>query len=130
LSKTKQKTKPEQDSSIISNVFRVQEEEKWQIARTFFHDDEDLPFKTDLTPVEIKGIIQAEMKQKMVLDYFGIDLRSKEWFTKPFKAHMVSKSRMGRAEIVEIMREPTEEERLNASGQGRSRSRFKRLLGV
>lgn len=117
-------------SNILDGVFKVQEEEKWQIARTFFHGDEDLPFKTDLQPAEIKGIIQAEAKQKIVLEYFGLDLKSKEYFTQPFKEHMVSKGRMGRAEIVEIMREPTEDERLNAVSTGRSRSRFRRLIGV
>lgn len=117
-------------SNLLNNVFRQKEEEKWQIARTFFHSDDDLPFKTDLTPIEIKGIIQAELKQQVVLEKFGLDLKSKELFTAPFKEHMVSKGRMGRAEIVEIMREPTEDERLNAGSGGRSRSRFRRLLGV
>lgn len=92
----------------LNNMFQGEGAEKWEVLKDLSNKN-NIEMKTDLTPKQIKGVIQLEHIIRIAKDS-GIDLAYiRIGVSKAIKIHNVSKNRLGRAEIIQGIQSENEE---------------------
>lgn len=92
----------------LNNLFQGEGAEKWEVLKDLMNP-RNIEMKTDLTPKQIKGIIQLEHIIK-IAENSGIDLRYiKINIARSIKIHNVSKNRLGRGEVIQGIQSESEE---------------------
>lgn len=109
----------------LEDIFTKEQSEKFNVFKTFFETGKNLPFMTDLTLNQIKAVVMIEYIDNILDKRFGVKLGLKKGLSDPLKAHLVSKNRMGRAEMVEVLKEEEDE----TEERGKSK-RLRNLLGI
>ena len=110
-------------ADVFGTLFKKGEEERFKAIKDLFSDI-NIDFKTDLTDVQIHAMGGSEMVNDYIKEEWGIDIKLDD-FTHSIKCKLVSRTRLGRGEYVEVLKEKEEDKE-----RGASPSRVRRILGV
>lgn len=110
-------------ADVFGSLFKKGEEERFKAIKDLF-SDVNIDFKTDLTDEQIHAMGGSELIDDYIKTNWGVDIELSD-FTHSIKCKLVSRTRLGRVEYVEVLIDRDEENEKKDSP-----SRVRRILGV